>query len=116
MWLRAACWACVPNTEPRDLIIPSRRSFRAFVHSGEALCRPATVGLRLPEAWRGGLSWGLDLEMAIIPVSGAVNGMSEWLEVEPRPPSTFLRGEQRRLLQGGDWWVRAGAAAWAEIC
>lgn len=62
----AARWACVPNTEPGDLIILPRRSLlHTFVHSGEDLCGPATLHLHFPEIWEGrGWPRSLDLEMA----------------------------------------------------
>lgn len=68
----AARWACVPNTKPWDLIILPRRSLHAFVHSAEELCRAATLRLCLPRDVGRGLPWGLDLEMAVIHVFGAV--------------------------------------------
>lgn len=100
MWPAAARWACVPNTEPGDLIILPRRSLHTFVHSGEDLCGPATLHLHFPEIWEG-------RGVAAEPGSGngyisqllvQADGVKGWLEISLRSLTVRL-SLQRKLLQ-----------------
>lgn len=102
MWPPAARWACVPNTEPGDLIIPPRRSLRTFVHSGEELCSPAALCLHFPEIWEG---------MGAAAESGSGNGsvsqllvqadgVKGWLEISLRSLTVRL-SLQRKPLKAG---------------
>ena len=102
MWPPAARWACVPNTEPGDLIIAPRRSLCTFVHSGEELCRPATLHLHFPEIWEGrgaaeepGSGNGYISQLLV-----QADGVKGWLEISLRSLTVRL-SLQRKLLKAG---------------